>query len=304
MPKLYDWYKLPDAEGEKALLYFKEMLNEKKLLDPDAIFSLYYKFYWYAEKGALGETPDEFNKKMNEYLDSIKDDIHYQDSSSFGGMDSYEFMTEAFEKNVSEFRDKLKKIVLARKEFINVDETTYFNAQMKSENDFTFNLFCKKIEKTNSYNLEKIKEKDFVESFVSLKNIERKNRFRETLETRYAGGYLSESQKNFLMGIFDCANDLWNDYKAQKTLTPSQFSLYYLKKTIIKILAKQDSYNRNTGNQVSFTEQCSKCGSLYSVVAPYEPGHNESEGYNCPVCNTERHVRASLPPSVNLIAKL
>ncbi|OWV23487.1 hypothetical protein B7988_14535 [Fibrobacter sp. UWB1] len=182
LPKLYDWYKLSDVEGEKALLYFKEILDEKKLLDPDAIFSLYYKFYWYAEKGALEETPDEFNKKMNEYLDSIKDNIHYQDFSSFGGMDSYEFMTEAFEKNVSEFRDKLKKIVLARKEFHNVDETNYFNAQMKSENDLTFNLLCKKVENRNSYNLEKIKEKDFVESFVSLKTMERKNRFKAALE--------------------------------------------------------------------------------------------------------------------------
>ena len=304
LPKLYDWYKLPDDEGEKALLYFKEMLDEKKLLDPDAIFSLYYKFYWYAEKGALGETPDDFNKKMNEYLNSIKDDIHYQDSSSFGGMDSYEFMTEAFEKNVSEFRDKLKKIVLARKDFSNVDETNYFNMQMKSENDLTFNLLCKEIENRNSYNLEKIKEKDFVESFVSLKNIDRKNRFRAALEARYAGGYLAESQKSFLKGILDCANNLWNDYKVQKTLTPSQFSLYYLKKTIIKILAMQNSFVMDTGNQVSFMEQCSKCGSLYSVVAPLDPGNNESEEYYCPVCKTKCHVRASLSPSVNLIAKL
>ena len=213
-------------------------------------------------------------------------------------------MTEAFEKNVSEFRDKLKKIVLARKEIFNVDETDSFNMQMKSENDLTFNLLCKKIENRNSYNLEKIKEKDFVESFVSLKTIERKNRFRAALEARYAGVYLAESQKSFLMGILNCANNLWNDYKANKTLTPSQFSLYNLKKTIIKILAKQGSFVMNTGDQVSLMEQCSKCGSLYSVVAPYEPGNNESEEYNCPVGKTKCHIRASLPPSVTLIAKL
>lgn len=303
LPKLYDWYKLNDDEGAAALKFFKEILDEKKLLDPDAIFSLYYKFYWYAEKGVLEETPEEYNKKMNDYLDSIKESIHYQDPSFFGGMDTYEFKTDAFEKNVREFRAKLTEIVLKRKDPSNIEDVELFEKTMNTDNELVFKVFCEKIANSNTYNLEKIKVSVFVNSFISLKSIERKNAFRAAFEKRYAG-YILDSQELFLKEVLDFANEQWEKIKERRPMTPSQFTLFHLKKTIIKILAQLSNVIESSETQTFFTEQCSKCGSLYSVSAPLEEGNNESEEYYCPVCKAVNHIRASLSPTVNLIAKL
>lgn len=49
-------------------------------------------------------------------------------------------------------------------------------------------------------------------------------------------------------------------------------------------------------------ETCNNCGARFEVVVTGQKGHEQSENYRCPECTKEFTVRASLPPTVRLIA--
>lgn len=43
------------------------------------------------------------------------------------------------------------------------------------------------------------------------------------------------------------------------------------------------------------SQTCDYCGAEFSLTIPKQSGHNEREEYNCPECNKEYTVKASLP---------
>lgn len=49
-------------------------------------------------------------------------------------------------------------------------------------------------------------------------------------------------------------------------------------------------------------EQTCSCGAVFRVQVPGQKGHEESEEYYCPECNTEYSYRASNSPQVTLIS--
>jgi len=53
----------------------------------------------------------------------------------------------------------------------------------------------------------------------------------------------------------------------------------------------------------SEVDSCGHCGAKFRVIITTQSGHNETEDYNCPECNSQFFARASMPIRVVLISK-
>lgn len=56
----------------------------------------------------------------------------------------------------------------------------------------------------------------------------------------------------------------------------------------------------SSGDETEF--QCD-CGAHLKVIITQQDGHNEQESYNCPHCQKEYSVRASMTPRVIVLGK-
>ena len=52
-----------------------------------------------------------------------------------------------------------------------------------------------------------------------------------------------------------------------------------------------------------YTEKCEVCGAIYNVEVIGQNGHEETEEYKCPECNSVHTIRASRSPIVSLVSK-
>ena len=241
--KMLDWFMLDDESGQKALNAFEESLETESLVDPFLIMDLFYRIYWYSQQQVLQYSPENFKMRMEEYVKSIKTKLKDRDMDGWKSQGWIDDTYKQFEKENEEFRLLLKDLLndKIRDRNERVKEEFYTLLGSNSYNDIK--RVCDRI---TLYSREKF---PFAElnvqrlclTYQSMKN-EWHSYFFNSLEERYKkqengnewNKELIKSEKVFLKDLLCEAKQIYDN--AERPISPSIFSFYYLIRTVNKIL--------------------------------------------------------------------
>lgn len=241
--KMLDWFMLDDKSGQKALSAFEESLETESLVDPFLIMDLFYRIYWYSQQQVLQYSPEKFKMKMEEYVKSIKPKLKDRDMDSWKSQGWIDDTYKQFEKENEEFRLLLKDLLndKIRDRNERVKEEFYTLLGSNSYNDIK--RACDRI---TLYSREKfpfaeLNVQRLCSTYQSMKN-EWHSYFFNSLEERYKkqengnewNKELIKSEKGFLKDLLCEAQQIYDN--AERPISPSIFSFYYLIRTVNKIL--------------------------------------------------------------------
>ena len=241
--KMLDWFMLDDESGQKALNAFEESLETESLVDPFLIMDLFYRIYWYSQKQVLQYSPENFKMRMEEYVKSIKTKLKDRDMDSWKSQGWIDDTYKQFEKENEEFRLLLKGLLN--------DKIKDRNERIKEEfytllGSNSYNDIKRACDRITLYSREKfpfaeLNVQRLCSTYQSMKNGWH-SYFFNSLEERYKkqengnewNKELIKSEKVFLKDLLREAKQIYDN--AERPISPSIFSFYYLIRTVKKIL--------------------------------------------------------------------
>ena len=243
LDKIYTWFQLNDEDGKKALDAFDLALKEQKLLKPNEIFALFYRLYWYARAGALRESGPEFYDKMARYVESVKDNLEYEELSSFENIEGYDSTYKVYFEDNEKFRKVLEEALKIQKENRMKKWQDDFFTLLQSQSTEDQKRACGRIagdfNDPEKFLLSRVDIERFLVVFQKLTS-GTQNKVLNALEKRYddveAHPELMK-EKNFLISLKEKGNVIFDS--ATRPLLTSVFSLFYLNRTLGKILQER-----------------------------------------------------------------
>lgn len=243
---------LDDENGERALNAFEESLKHKTLVDPFLIMNLFYQMYWYATQNVLKDSPENFKSRMEEYVKSVKDKLIDRDMENWkqqGWIDStYNENKDVNDKFLALLRELLSDKIQNRKKKL-IDE---FYTLLQSDSYSEVKRMCDRIalfwEFSKKFPFTELDVQKLCDAYQKI-NKDWRRYFFNALKRRYAkrenenewNGELIESEKNFLEKLLETAKDIYDN--AERPLTPTIFSLYYLIRTLEEILKQVQNHD-------------------------------------------------------------
>lgn len=257
LKQLLNWFMLDDEEGEKALNAFDESLKDKTLVDPLLIMDIFYRMYWYAEQKVLENSEDsakKFKSRMEEYVKSVKDKLIDREMENWkqqGWIDStYNENKEVNDKFLALLCNLLNDKIKDRKKKL-IDE---FYTSLQSDSYSEVKRVCDRIalfgESSEKFPFTELDVQKLCEVYQKI-NKDWHRYFFKALKRRYAkrenenewNVELIESEKDFLEKLLETARVIYDN--AERPLTPTIFSLYYLIRTLEEIDQVQKHDPRN-----------------------------------------------------------
>ena len=247
---MFNWMKLDDCSGKNALKAFYESIDNKTLRSPSSIMDLFYRFYWYAKKNVLKENASEFEKKMREYVKMIKNDLM---DEYMGAWKSNRELDETYTKyeRVNDSFLKLLQNLLKEKEISqNNNCVENFWKKLGSDNfnelkDACSQISFRTIDNLESQTFKQLDVEKFCEIYLAIRS-NWKHWCYEAIKARYYNVQtnqlnedLVKTEKNFLKKLKQTARKIYNE--AERPLSPSIFSLYYLIRSINDILGETEN---------------------------------------------------------------
>ncbi|PWJ60710.1 MULTISPECIES: P-loop NTPase fold protein [unclassified Fibrobacter] len=246
--KIYRWPFLPSSEGTEAIEAFYAALKDEALLNTNEIFSLFYHLYWYAKKGALKQSGDEFIKEMESYVQRVKakNKLIYEELDSKDYILQYHSIYKEYEDKNEAFRNFLENMQQQAKEKQREKSKNDFFVCLESGNVKKIVKACSLISKCNGcdelFVLSDIDINRFVDVFLSY-DPDSQNRIRTALVERYdCGRVKKEDELAFLKSLRCCVQEKFNEPIKDGALskTTSQFGLHYFQMTLNKILGNRE----------------------------------------------------------------
>lgn len=255
LKKLLNWFMLDDEEGERALTAFEESLTNKTLVDPFLIMDLFYRMYWYAEQKVLENSEDsakKFKSRMEEYVKSVKDKLIDREMENWkqqGWIDStYNENKDVNDEFLALLCELLsEKIQNRKKKAINE-----FYTSLQSDSYGEVKRVCDRIalfgESSEKFPFTELDVQKLCEVYQKI-NKDWHRYFFNALKRRYAkrenenewNAELIKSEKSFLEKLLETAKDIYDN--AERPLTPTIFSLYYLIRTLEEILKQVQNHD-------------------------------------------------------------
>lgn len=255
LKKLLNWFMLDDEEGERALTAFEESLTNKTLVDPFLIMDLFYRMYWYAEQKVLENSEDsakKFKSRMEEYVKFVKDKLVDREMENWkqqGWIDS----TYNENKDVNdEFLALLCKLLSEKIQNRKKKAIDEFYTSLQSDSYSEVKRVCDRIalfgESSEKFPFTELNVQKLCEVYQKI-NKDWHRYFFNALKRRYAkrenenewNAELIKSEKNFLEKLLETAKDIYDN--AERPLTPTIFSLYYLIRTLEEILKQVQNHD-------------------------------------------------------------
>ena len=244
--KIYRWPFLSSTEGTEAIDAFYAALENETLLNTNEIFSLFYHLYWYAQKGALEQSGDEFIKEMKSYVKRVKDKLVYEELDSKEYILQYHSIYRDYETENENFRVFLNGMSLSAREKRKENVNENFFDCLESGNFRKIHDACALISTRygcdDFFSFLDIDVNRFVKVLLSY-NPDSQNRIRTALVDRYDFGRVrKEDELPFLRSLLKCVQDCFDEpvEKKARAKTTSQFGLYYFQKTIKSILGEDE----------------------------------------------------------------
>jgi len=245
--KIYTWFSLNDEDGKKALDAFDLALDEQKLLKPNEIFALFYRLYWYAQAGALKESGPEFYNKMVRYVELVKDKLEYEELSSFEKIEEYDSTYKAYFEDNEKFRKVLEGALTIQREKKTGEWQENFFTLLQSQSTEDQKRACERIagyfQDAEKFHFTELNVNKFCEAFQKIES-STKSTCLDAIKKRYLKNgkrneQLLDAEKVFLNNLQQTVTGIFKN--AVRPLTPSQFSLFYLNRTLGEILQGENN---------------------------------------------------------------
>lgn len=252
LKKLLNWFMLDDEEGERTLNAFDESLKDKTLVDPFLIMDLFYRMYWYATQNVLKDSAENFKSRMEKYVKSVKDKLIDKDMENWkqqGWVDStYDENKDVNDEFLALLCQLLSNNIKNRKKKT-IDE---FYTSLQSNSYSEVKRMCDRIalfgEFSENFPFTELDVQKLCELYQKI-NKDWRSYFFKALKRRYAkrenenewNAELIKSEKDFLEKLLETARVIYDN--AERPLTPTIFSLYYLIRTLEEILDQVQSHD-------------------------------------------------------------
>lgn len=245
--KIYTWFSLNDEDGKKALDAFDLALEKQKLLKPNEIFALFYRLYWYAQAGALKERGEAFYDKMVHYVESVKDKLEYEELSSFEKIEEYDSTYKAYFEDNEKFRKVLEGALTIQREKKTGEWQENFFTLLQSQSTEDQKRACGRIagyfQDAEKFHFTELNVNKFCEAFQKIES-STKSTCLDAIKKRYLKNgkrneQLLDAEKVFLNNLQQTVTGIFKN--AVRPLTPSQFSLFYLNRTLGEILQGENN---------------------------------------------------------------
>lgn len=233
---------LSRKDADEAWKAFNEALDKEIITRPNEIFSFYHTLLWYADNGLLPYSSQDFETKMFDYLDRVKDKLEKEKLYSDSDIREYNSTYDA--EKCKKFKEKLVLLI----------EEKY-----GKDTDFLLKTLLEMLiskEEGKRISAEGILSEDFADQHILLDEsdadvlvdfykeheVEELKKIHRIFEKRLSKGMILES--DFVRKTVERIDSLFAEDKKGKPLPPNVWCLFYLKRVLKAALEKEEKENQ------------------------------------------------------------
>lgn len=244
---------LSRKDADEAWKAFNEAMDKEIITRPNEIFSFYHTLLWYADNGLLPYSSQDFETKMFDYLDRVKDKLEKEKLYSDSDIREYNSTYDA--EKCKKFKEKLVLLI----------EEKY-----GKDADFSLKTLLEMLiskEEGKRISAEGILSEDFADQHILLDEsdadvlvdfykeheVDELKKIHRIFEKRFSKGFLLES--DFVRKTIERIDALFGEDKKGKPLLPNVWCLFYLKRVMNSALKKEAKDNQELENAGKEMEQ-------------------------------------------------
>lgn len=234
---LYNLHMLSDSAAESALKTFYQMTDVKSdriIKDSVLLMNLFFHLMWFAKNGYLVENPNQFYKRMETYVKLNKNEL---ENISIVNWKSTLFSFDTYNENKT-LNDKFLELLIKtltpkirekEKNYVNV-----FYEMLICGDDDKFKRASMSLSLSKELNLSELSPKKICECYKK-NGILKSTELNASLKSRYSNNKdLLSSEEEYLNKILtECEKEFKS---AKRPMKNSDFTLYYLRRTLKEIL--------------------------------------------------------------------
>lgn len=253
---------LSRKDADEAWKAFNEALNKEIITRPNEIFSFYHTLLWYADNGLLPYSSQEFETKMFDYLERVKDKLEKEKLYSDSDIREYNSTYDA--EKCKKFKEKLVLLIeekygkdtgLSLKTLLEMLISEEEGKRISAEGILSDNFIDQHI-------LLEEPDADVLVDFYKEHEVDELKKIHRIFERRFSKGFLLES--DFVRKTIERIDALFGEDKKDKPLPPNVWCLFYLRRVLNSALEKEAKDNQELENagkemeQVVITEEQKK----------------------------------------------
>lgn len=244
---------LSRKDADEAWMAFNEALDEEMITRPNEIFSFYHTLLWYADNGLLPYSSQDFETKMFDYLDRVKDKLEKEKLYSDSDIREYNSTYDA--EKCKKFKEKLVLMIEEKygkdtglslktllEMLISEEEGKRISAEGILSEDFA-----------DQHILLDESDADVLVDFYKEHEVDEMKKIHRIFEKRFSKGILLES--DFVTKTLERIDSLFGEDKKGKPLPPNVWCLFYLKRVLKNALEKEAKDNQELENAGKQMEQ-------------------------------------------------
>lgn len=237
---------LSKKDADEAWNAFNDALDSGKITRPNEIFSFYHILLWYADNGLLPYSSEDFETKMFDYLERVKDKLEKEKIYSDSDIREYNSTYDA--ERCKKFKDKLTSLIEEKygkdtglslrtllEMLISEEEGKRISAEGVLSEDFT-----------DQHILLEESDADVLVDFYKEHEVDELKKIHRIFEKRLSKGMLLES--DFVKKTVERINVLFGEDKKGKPLPPNVWCLFYLRRVLESALEKEAKDNQELEN--------------------------------------------------------
>ena len=237
---------LSKKDADEAWMAFNEALDKEIVTRPNEIFSFYHTLLWYADNGLLPYSSQDFETKMFDYLERVKDKLEKEKLYSDSEIREYHSTYNA--EKCKKFRNKLTSLIeekygkdaeLSLKTLLEMLISDEEGKNIKAEGILSEDF-------TDQHILLEESDADVLIDFYKEHEVDELKKIHRIFEKRLSKGMLLES--DFVRKTVERINVLFGEDKKGKPLPPNVWCLFYLRRVLESALEKEAKDNQELEN--------------------------------------------------------
>ena len=237
LTQLYNLHMLSDSAAESALKTFYQMTDvrsDRIIKDSVLLMNLFFHLMWFAKNGYLVENPNQFYKRMETYVKLNKNEL---ENISIVNWKSTLFSFDTYKENEKlndKFLDLLIKTLTPKIKEKSKNYVDEFYGMLTNGDADKFKIASNRLATSKELNLLDLTPKKFCECYKK-NGILKSTELNASLRARYSiNKDLLSSEEEYLNKILaECEKEFKS---AKRPMKNSDFTLYYLRRTLKEIL--------------------------------------------------------------------
>ena len=237
---------LSKKDADEAWMAFNEALDKEIVTRPNEIFSFYHTLLWYADNGLLPYSSQNFETKMFDYLERVKDKLEKEKLYSDSDIREYNSTYDA--ERCKKFKEKLVLLIeekygkdtgLSLKTLLEMLISEEEGKRIRAEGILSDNF-------TDQHILLEESDTDVLVDFYKEHEVDELKKIHRIFEKRLSKGMFLES--DFVRKTVERIDALFGEDKKGKPLPPNVWCLFYLRRVLESALEKEAKDNQEIEN--------------------------------------------------------